>query len=94
MAREGQGYPCYQRDMMMMMIYIYIYIYTHIYIYIWYKNVNKRLLLLLLNKYFKIPLANVVRLSAERSEILSNVKLDGFRSRLRASCVSSHTDEF
>ena len=26
MAREGQGYPCYQRDMMMM-IYIYIYIY-------------------------------------------------------------------
>ena len=26
MAREGQGYPCYQRDMMMMMIYIYIYI--------------------------------------------------------------------
>ena len=33
-AREGQGYPCYQRDMMMMMmIYIsYIYIYI-IYIY-------------------------------------------------------------
>ena len=38
MAREGQGYPCYQRDMMMMMSYekegvfhtsqrIYIYIY-------------------------------------------------------------------
>ena len=27
MAREGQGYPCYKRDMMMMMmIYIYIYI--------------------------------------------------------------------
>ena len=24
MAREGQGYPCYQRDMMMMMIYIKI----------------------------------------------------------------------
>ncbi len=22
MAREGQGYPCYQHDMMMMMIYI------------------------------------------------------------------------
>ena len=33
-AREGQGYPCYQRDMMMMMIYIYIYIYMYIYIYI------------------------------------------------------------
>ena len=30
MAREGQGYPCYQRDMMMMMIYIYIYIYIYI----------------------------------------------------------------
>ena len=26
MAREGQGYPCCQHDMMMM-IYIYIYIY-------------------------------------------------------------------
>ena len=26
MAREGQGYPCYQRDMMMMMMMIYIYI--------------------------------------------------------------------
>ena len=26
MAREGQGYPCYQRDMMMMMTYIHIYI--------------------------------------------------------------------
>ena len=23
MAREGQGYPCYQRDMMMMMMMIY-----------------------------------------------------------------------
>ena len=23
MAREGQGYPCYQRDMMMMMTYSY-----------------------------------------------------------------------
>ena len=29
MAREGQGYPCYQRDMMMMMMMIYIYIYIH-----------------------------------------------------------------
>ena len=25
MAREGQGYPCYQHDMMMMMMMIYIY---------------------------------------------------------------------
>ena len=43
-AREGQGYPCCQHDMMMMIyIYIYIYIYililhihshTHIYTYI------------------------------------------------------------
>ena len=24
MAREGQGYPCYQHDMMMMMMMIYI----------------------------------------------------------------------
>ena len=45
-------------------------------------------------KYLKIPLANVVRLVAERFENQSNVKLDGFRSRLRASCVSSHTEEF
>ena len=44
--------------------------------------------------YSKIPLANVVRLVAERYETQSNVKLDGFRSRLRASCVSSHTEEF
>ena len=28
-AREGQGYPRYQHDMMMMMIYIYIYIYIY-----------------------------------------------------------------
>ena len=31
MAREGQGYPCYQHDMMMIIyIYIYIYIYIHV----------------------------------------------------------------
>ena len=36
-------------------------------------------------KYLKIP---------EWSETQSNVKLDGFRSRLQASCVSSHTEEF
>ncbi len=30
----------------------------------------------------------------EWSETQSNVKLDGFRSRLRASCVSSHTEVF
>ena len=45
-------------------------------------------------KNLKIPLANVVRLVAEWSETQFNVKLDGFRSRLRASCVSSHTEEF
>ena len=27
MAREGQGYPCYQHDMMMMMMMMMIYIY-------------------------------------------------------------------
>ena len=31
---------------------------------------------------------------AERSEIKSNVKLDEFRSHLRASYVSSFTEEF
>ena len=40
------------------------------------------------------PLANVVRLLAEWSETKSNVKFDEFRSRLRASCVSRHTEEF
>ena len=30
----------------------------------------------------------------EQSKIKSNVKLDGFRSRLRASYVSSHIEEF
>ena len=34
------------------------------------------------------------RLVDEWSETQSNVKLDGFRSRFRASCVSSHTEEF
>ena len=59
------------------------------------KNVNKRtLLLLLLHNTLKIPLANVVRLFPEQSEIKTNVKLDGFRSRLRTSYVSSHTEEF
>ena len=48
----------------------------------------------MLHNTLKIPLANVVRLLAERSEIKSNVKLDGFRSRLRASYVSSHTEGF
>ena len=43
---------------------------------------------------FKIPLANVVRLLAERSGTKSNVKLNGFRSRLQASYVSSYTEEF
>ena len=31
---------------------------------------------------------------AERSDTKSNVKLDGFRSRLQTSYVSSHTEEF
>ena len=56
------------------------------------KNVNKRTLLL--HNTLKIPLANVVRLLAELSETKSYVKLDGFRSRLRVSYVSSHTEEF
>ena len=34
MAREGQGYPCFQRDMMMI-IYIYIHIYIYIYIFVY-----------------------------------------------------------
>ena len=29
MAREGQGYPCYQHDMMMMMMMIYMMIYIY-----------------------------------------------------------------
>ena len=36
----------------------------------------------------------MLRLLAERSDTKSNVKLDGFRSRLQASHVSSHTEEF
>ena len=35
----------------------------------------------------------MVRLLAERSDAKSNVKLGGFRSRLEASYVSSHTEE-
>ena len=54
----------------------------------------KQKLLLLKIKYLKIPLANVAHLVDEWSETQSNVKLDGFRSRLRASCVSSHTEVF
>ena len=46
------------------------------------------------NVYAYIYKETVVRLVAEWSETQSNVKLDGFRSRLRASCVSSHTEEF
>ena len=49
------------------------------------KNVNKRLLLLFLKKYLKIPLANVVRLVDEWSESQSNVKLDGFLATLKSS---------
>ena len=48
----------------------------------------------LLHNTLKIPLANVVRLLTERSDTKSNVKLDGFRSRLRAPYVSSHSEEF
>ena len=51
------------------------------------------MLLLLLHNTLKIAFANVVRLLAERSEKKSNVKLDRFQSRLRASYVSSHTEE-
>ena len=55
MAREGQGYPCSQRDMMMMMIYIYsikniepffinitncTHTHTHTYIYIYILQFN------------------------------------------------------
>ena len=36
----------------------------------------------------------MVRLLAERPDTKSNVKLDGFRSRLQTSYVSSHTEEF
>ena len=54
-----------------------------------------QLLLWLHNNTFKIAVTNVVCLLAERSESKSNdVMLDGFRSRLRASNVSSHTEEF
>ena len=35
----------------------------------------------------------MVRLLAERSDTKSNVKLGGFRSKLQASYVSSHTEE-
>ena len=52
------------------------------------------LLLLLLQNTLKIPIANVVRLLAERPEIKSNVMLDGFRPWIRASYVSSHTEDF
>ncbi len=55
---------------------------------------QRLLLLILIIKYLKIPLANVVRLVDEWSETQSNVKLDGFRSRLRTSRVSSHTEKF
>ena len=48
--------------------------------------------MLLLHNTLKNPLANMVRLLAERFEIKSNVKLDGFQ--LRASYVSCHTEEF
>ena len=36
----------------------------------------------------------MVRLLVERSDTKSNVKLDGFWSRLQASYMSSHTEEF
>ena len=36
----------------------------------------------------------MVRLLAEPSDTKSNIKLDGFRSRLQASDVSSPTEEF
>ena len=44
--------------------------------------------------YLIIPLAIVARLLAERSDTKTNVKLDGIRSRLLASYVPSHTEEF
>ena len=47
-------------------------------------------------RYYLIPYdspAAVVRLLAERSDTMSNVKLDGFRSQVQASYVSSHTEE-
>ena len=37
--------------------------------------------------------ANVVRLLAEMSDTMSNVKLGRFRSQLQASYVSSHIEE-
>ena len=49
---------------------------------------------MLLHNTLKIPLVNVVRMLVERSETKSNVMLDGFRSRFRASYVTSHTEEF
>ena len=35
----------------------------------------------------------MVRLLAERSDTKSNIKLDGFRSQLQASYMSSNTEE-
>ena len=35
----------------------------------------------------------MIRLLAERYDTKSNIKLDGFRSQLQASNVSSHTEE-
>ena len=77
-------------------VYTHTHTHTYIYLYIGDKIENKwtQLLLLLLHNTLKIPLANVVRLLAERSDTKSNVKLDGFRSWLRASYVFSHTEEF
>ena len=36
----------------------------------------------------------MVRLWADRSDTKSNIKLDGFRSQLQASYMSSHTELF
>ena len=51
-------------------------------------------LIFLLMIYKKSIYIYVVRLVDEWSETQSNVKLDGFRSRLQASCMSSHPEEF
>ena len=61
-----------------------------IYIYIKCKQTNTAAAVLL------IPynsLADAVRLLAEQSDTMSNVKLAAFRSQLQASYVSSHSKE-
>ena len=81
-----------------MYAYIYAYIYKHIFMHAppWgLSSLAKELpaAASVMQSSLK-ELSTLVRLVGEWSESQSSLKLDGFRSRLRASCVSNHTEEF